>query len=101
AFSSSPIEISCRDPRRFFHATMSEQVEATANENNSSVADVQLSPSYIPRVLSIVPTTGPCGTPLFVSGAHFSNTQGLACSFGEVDVPVRWISAELIQCDSP
>lgn len=61
----------------------------------------QLRSNRIPHVLSIFPTTGPVGTPFFVLGAHFSNSEGLACSFGSMNVPARWLSTELLQCDSP
>ncbi|CAM9733973.1 unnamed protein product, partial [Scytosiphon promiscuus] len=56
-----------------------------------------------PYLLSIRPLKGSHhgGTSVFLSGAHFPNAAGLACTFGTLHVPARWLSLELLQCESP
>lgn len=102
AIFSSSTEISCRDPGPFADET-STAVKATVNGIDFSAGSVLFTHSRTPFLLSIYPTTGPHvgGTSVFLSGAHFPNSTRLACSFGGRIVPARWLSGELLQCESP
>lgn len=99
---SSSTEISCPDPGPFADKT-STVVKAAVNGFGFSAGSVLFTHSRTPFVLSIYPTIGPHGggTSVFLSGAHFPNSERLVCSFGGLVVPARWLSEELLQCDSP
>lgn len=98
----SSTEISCPDPGAFADET-STVVEATVNGIDFSSGNVVLTHTRTPYILGIHPSRGPNdgGTPVFLSGAHFPNSEGLACSFGGLVVPARWLSGGLLQCESP
>lgn len=102
AMFSSSTEISCRDPGPFADET-STAVKATVNGIDFSAGSVLFTHTRTPFLLSIYPTTGPHvgGTSVFLSGAHFPNSTWLVCSFGGRVVPARWLSGELLQCESP
>lgn len=100
AFFSS-IYNGCPDGRFIDQVMAAATITTGDNGVGYFINGAQLRPNRIPHVLSIFPTTGPVGTPLFVIGAHFSNSERLACSFGSVNVPARWLSIELLQCDTP
>ena len=99
---SSSTEISCPDPGAFADET-STIVKATVNGIDFSSGNAVFTHRRTPYVLSIYPARGPSGggTSVFLSGAHFPNSEGLACSFGGLVVSARWLSGGLLQCDSP
>lgn len=102
AIYSSSTEISCPDPGSFADET-STTVKATVNGIDFSSGNVAFTHRRMPYVLSIYPTRGPSdgGTSVFFSGAHFPNSEGLACSFGGLVVSARWLSGGLLKCESP
>lgn len=98
----SSTEISCPDPGAFADET-STIVKATVNGTEFSAGNVFIH-RRTPYVLSIHPARGPKndgGTSVFLSGAHFPNSEGLVCSFGGVIVSARWLSGGLLQCEPP
>lgn len=102
AFVSSSTEISCPDPGPFAEET-STLVRATSDGINFSAGNAVFAHNRTPYLLSIRPLKGPHrgGTSVFLSGAHFPNAEGLACTFGALVVPARWLSRELLQCETP
>ena len=99
---SSSTEINCPDPGPFAKET-STVIKATVNGIDFSAGSVVFVHSRTPYVLSIYPAKGSFGggTSVLVAGAHFPNSGGTACSFGGLVVPARWMSGELLQCESP
>lgn len=99
---SSSTEISCPDPGAFADET-STIVKATVNGTDFSSGNVMFTHRRTPYVLSVHPTRGSNdgGTSVFLSGAHFPSSERLACSFGGLFVSARWLSAGLLQCESP
>lgn len=98
----SSTEITCPDPGSFADEATT-VVEATVNGVDYSSNGVELTHNRRPHALSIRPTSGSHrgGTSVFASGVHFPASERLACTFGEASVPARWLSGELLQCDSP
>lgn len=102
AFLSSSTEITCLDPGPFAEET-STLARASSDGIDFSTGNVVFTHNRTPYLLSIRPLKGPCrgGTSVFLSGAHFPNADRLACTFGALVVPARWLSRELVQCESP
>ncbi|CAM9663691.1 unnamed protein product, partial [Hapterophycus canaliculatus] len=95
--------LECTVPPRAAPVDPSALVRVTADGIDFSTGSVVFTHNRTPYLLSIRPLKGSFrgGTSVFLSGAHIPNAEALACVFGALVVPARWLSRELVQCESP
>ncbi|CAM9134190.1 unnamed protein product, partial [Discosporangium mesarthrocarpum] len=95
-------EVVCLTPR--YAHTGPVPVEVTLNGVDfTDVGSVRFNYTEEVPGLDVAPTGGPMtgGTLVTVSGIPLEEPDVLACRFGSNVVPARWISAGVVQCESP
>ncbi|CAM9116223.1 unnamed protein product [Choristocarpus tenellus] len=98
----SETEISCTVPQ--YKNGGHVPVAIALNGLNYSTSDSAIF-HYVqdPDGVNVTPSSGPItgGTVVTVSGIHFLESDTPACQFGSTMVPAVWVSAGVIQCESP
>lgn len=92
--------LNCETPA---HAEGSSKVKVSIKGDFTDTAEITFTYYTQPTLGWITPQLGwkKGSTPVQVHGDNFANLAGLGCAFGSVNVPAKFVSPQLVTCNSP